>query len=78
MPRPNLISLIHELKYELRRPRLKAQEITSLLAEYESVVAQACSDYRCTKAELLKVVARDFGKWVKDEKLPWIADESGQ
>ena len=48
------------------------------MAEYESVVAKACSDYRCSKAELLKVVARDFGKWVKDEKLPWIADESGQ
>ena len=78
MPRPNLISLIHELKYELRRPRLKAQEITRLLAEYESVVEQACGDYRCAKAELLRVVARNFGKWVKDEKLPWIADESGQ
>ena len=78
MPRPSLISRIHELKYELRRPRLKAQEITRLLAEYESFVEQACGDYRCTKAELLKTVAKDFGKWVKDEKLPWIADESSQ
>ncbi len=77
MPRPSLISKIHELKYELRRPRPQAQEFTLLLAEYEALVQQACEEYRCTKAELLKVVARDFGKWVKDEKLPWIADESG-
>ena len=76
MPRPSLISRIHELKYELRRPRLKDDEIIRLSADYESLVSQACGEYRCTKAELLKTVAKDFGKWVKDEKLPWIADES--
>ena len=78
MPRPSLISRIHELKYELRRPRLDDDEIARLLAEYESLVEQACVEYRCAKAELLRTVAGDFGKWVKDEKLPWIADESSQ
>ena len=78
MPRPSLISRIHELKYELRRPRLKAQEITRLQEEFESAVEQACALYRCNKPELLRTIARDFGKWVKDEKLPWIDDESNQ
>ena len=78
MPRPSLISRIHELKYELRRPRLNDDEIARLLAEYESLLELACGEYRCTKAELLKTVAKDFGKWVKDEKLPWIADERSQ
>jgi hypothetical protein len=75
MPRPNLISRLHELKYELRRPRLKANEIVRLQAEYESLLEVACAEYRCVKPELLRVLARDFGKWVNDEKLPWIDEE---
>ena len=78
MPRPSLICRIHELKYELRRPRLKAQEITHLMADYEAEVEAACQEYHCTKAELLRTIAKDFGKWVHDEKLPWIDDESSQ
>lgn len=75
MPRPNSISRLHELKYELRRPRLKAHEIVRLQSEYEALIEQVCQEYRCIKPELLKVLARDFGKWVNDEKLPWIEEE---
>jgi len=35
-------------------------------------VQQACEEYHCSKAELLKAIAPDFGKWVKDERLPVI------
>lgn len=76
MPRPNLICRLHEFKYELRRPRLKEQEIAKLKAEYDAAIVEACALYRCAKPELLRTIARDFGKWVKDEKLPWIADEN--
>jgi len=72
MPRPNLISQIHELKYELRRSRLKVSEIPRLQADFDDLVQQACEEYHCSKAELLKAIAPDFGKWVKDERLPVI------
>ena len=48
------------------------------MADYETEVEAACQEYHCTKAELLRTIAKDFGKWVHDEKLPWIDDESSQ
>ena len=75
MSRPNLISKLHALKYELRRPRLKPHEVPRLIAQYEELVRQACSEYRCSKAELLRAIAPDFGKWVREEKLPWIEED---
>jgi capsid portal protein len=75
MPRRSSISRLHELKYELRRPRLKDDEIVRLQSEYESLIEAACVEYHCVRPELLKVLARDFGKWVNDEKLPWIQEE---
>ena len=75
MPRPNSISRLHELKYELRRPRIKDREILRLQAEYESLLEQVCTEYGCLKPELLRVIGRDFGKWVNDEKLPWIEED---
>jgi hypothetical protein len=72
MPRPSLISRIHELKYELRFSSLKDVEILKLQEDYDLLVAEACHEYRCSKAELLRTIASDFGKWVKDERLPRI------
>jgi hypothetical protein len=72
MPRPNLISRIHELKYELRFSSLKTSEIPRLQDEYDQLVSEACQEYRCSKAELLRSIASDFGKWVRDERLPRI------
>jgi len=70
MPRPSLISQIHEVKYELRRSRLKVSEIARLQADFDALVERACEEYRCSKAELLRAIASDFGKWVRDERLP--------
>ncbi len=72
MPRPSLISRIHELKYELRFSSLKTSEIPKLQEDYDLLVAEACREYRCSKAELLRSIASDFGKWVRDERLPRI------
>jgi hypothetical protein len=72
MPRPSLISRIHELKYELRFSSFKTSDIPKLQEGYDQLVIEACKEYRCSKAELLRSIASDFGKWVKDERLPRI------
>ena len=72
MPRPSLISRIHELKYELRFSSLKNSDLLRLQEDYDQLVAQVCREYQCSKAELLRAIASDFGKWVKDERLPRI------
>jgi hypothetical protein len=70
MPRPNSISEIHELKYELRLRNLKPEEFAEMQQRYERSVDRACEEFRCTKDALLKAISGDFGKWVRDEKLP--------
>jgi hypothetical protein len=72
MPRPSLISQIHELKYELRFGSLKSSEIARLQTEYDKLLGEGCREYRCSKAELLRSIAADYGKWVRDERLPQI------
>ncbi len=72
MPRPSLISRIHELKYELRFSSLKNADLLRLQEEYDHLVKEACAEYKCSKAELLRSIAPDFGKWVRDERLPRI------
>jgi hypothetical protein len=54
----------------LRRNRLKPSEAPEIVAQREEAIARACEAYRCSKVELLRAIAPDFGKWVKDERLP--------
>ncbi len=77
MPRPNLISKIHELKYEMRRARLSPAAMPKLIAAYDAKVLEACELYNCSKAELLRAIASDFGKWIKDEKMPPLEEAQG-
>ncbi len=77
MPRPSLISRIHELKYELRFGSLKAAEFSRIQEEYDRLLDEACREYRCSKAEMLRAIASDYGKWVKDERLPRIQKDLG-
>ena len=70
MPRPSLISRLHELKYELRFSSLKNSDLVRLQEEYDLLASEACLEYKCSKAELLRTIAADFGKWVRDERLP--------
>ena len=74
MSRPSLISKIHEVKYDMRRPRLNPASMPKLVAEYDALVAEACAAYGCSKAELLRTIAPDFGKWMRDEKLPPLSE----
>ena len=41
-----------------------------LVGEYDAEVLKACEAYHCSKAELLRTIASDFGKWIRDEKMP--------
>ena len=75
MPRPNSISEIHELKYELRFRNLKPDEFAEAQRRYENSLERACEEFRCGKDALLKSIASDFGKWVRDEKLPFLRSD---
>jgi hypothetical protein len=71
MPRPSLIAEIHELKYQLRNPRLAPTDFVRIQAEYDQLVGRACIQYGCAKVELLKSLRIDFGRWVNEMQLPW-------
>ena len=71
MPRPKLIDKIHELKYELRNPRIPSNDFIRIQREYDSAVNEACQQYRCAKVELLAALRIDFGRWVNEMQLPW-------
>jgi hypothetical protein len=70
MARPSLIAEIHGLKYDLRRSRLNPAELPKLLQAYEARLAEACVLFGCQKVELLRAIAPDFAKWIKEEQLP--------
>lgn len=78
MPRPNCISKIHELKYELRLAHGQPEELARLLPEYERLIIEACALYHAPKVELLRAIAPDYGKWVREEKLPWLDDPGAE
>jgi hypothetical protein len=71
MPRPKLIREIHELKYQLRNPRLPANEFIRIQQEYDSKVNNACMQHQCARVELLKALVTDFGRWVNEMELPY-------
>ena len=74
MPRPALIEKIHDLKYQLREPRLSPSDFVKIQQDYDAAVAEACRKYHCSKAELLATIRSDFGKWVNQEGLPWFSE----
>jgi hypothetical protein len=75
MPRPNSISRIHELKYELRIGHTQSSEVAKLQEMLDQAIEAACLEYRCSKAELLRTIAPDFGKWIRDERLPRLEND---
>jgi hypothetical protein len=72
MPRPALIEKIHDLKYQLREPRLLGSDFVKIQQEYDAAILEACRQYKCAKVELLTVLRSDFGRWVNQEELPWL------
>lgn len=68
MARPDYIAHVHAAKYDLRfceRP-----EKPEHLRRYQAALAEACRLSGYSAPELEAAIARDFGEWVKQERLP--------
>ena len=68
MPRPDYIARLHEAKYELRF--CDGSQKAALLKKYKEALAEAAKAAGASTIEIEAAVARDFGVWVKQEKLP--------
>lgn len=68
MPRPDYIAQLHGAKYDLRF--CAGSEKPEFLRRYKIALEEACRQSGCTGPELEAAIARDFGEWVKQERLP--------
>ena len=68
MPRPDYIAALHAAKYDLHW--CAGADKAKFLAAYKARLADACAQAGVSSSLLEAAVARDFGKWVKDEVLP--------
>jgi hypothetical protein len=68
VPRPDYIAKLHAAKYDLRF--CCGAEKPEKLRLYREVLAEAASQSNISEHMLEAAVARDFGEWVKQEKLP--------
>ncbi len=68
MPRPDYIARLHEAKYELRF--CDGSQKAAFLKKYKEALAEAAKASGLTTIQVEAAVARDFGVWVKQEKLP--------
>jgi len=72
--RPKSIAAIHEAKYELRF--CNGAEKAQRLKDYKSALAVAAKEFGVSEAMLEATVARDFGVWMKQEKMPKLPDQN--
>jgi hypothetical protein len=70
--RPEYIAALHEAKYELRF--CNGGRKVQLLKAYKEALARASRESQIPEALLEAAVARDFGTWMKQEKLPRLPD----
>jgi len=68
VPRPEYIARVHAAKYDLRFS--SRAEKPEMLRRYKAALAEACRISGYSAPELEAAVARDFGGWVKQERLP--------
>lgn len=68
MARPDYIVQLHGAKYDLRF--CSGAEKPEMVRRYKAALAEASRRSGYTGPELEAAVARDFGAWVKQEKLP--------
>lgn len=68
MARPEYIARIHAAKYDLRF--CGRAEKPEMLRRYKAALAEACRISGYAAPELEAAIARDFGEWVKQERLP--------
>jgi hypothetical protein len=68
VPRPDYIATLHAAKYDLRFAA--GSEKPEMLRRYRAALEEASRRSGFTGPELEAAVARDFGDWVKQQKLP--------
>ena len=68
MARPDYIANLHAAKYDLRFS--SGSEKPAMLRRYKAALEEASRRSGFTGPELEAALARDFGDWVKQERLP--------
>jgi len=68
VPRPKYIASLHEAKYELRF--CSGPNKQALLVRYREALAEAARESGISESLIEAAVARDFGVWMRQEKLP--------
>lgn len=68
MPRPDYIAQLHEAKYELRFS--SGTEKPELFIKYKAALENASKLSNLPGPQVEAAVSKDFGIWVKQEKLP--------
>jgi hypothetical protein len=66
--RPDYIAGLHAAKYDLRF--CSGAEKPEMMRRYKAALTEASRLSGFTGPELEAAVARDFGEWVKQERLP--------
>jgi len=68
VPRPDYIARVHAAKYDLRF--CSRAEKPEMLRRYKAALGEAGVISGYPLPELEAAIARDFGEWVKQERLP--------
>lgn len=68
MPRPDYIAHLHAAKYDLRF--CEGGQKVEMLRRYREMLADASRLSGISESLLEAAVARDFGDWVRQERLP--------
>ena len=68
MPRPDYIARLHAAKYNLRF--CDGEQKGEMLRIYRTALAEAAREAGASEALIEAAVARDFGDWVRQERLP--------
>jgi hypothetical protein len=68
VPRPDYIARLHAAKYDLRY--CSGGEKPEMLRLYQAALEEAVRLSGVSAQLLEAAVARDFGEWVKQERLP--------
>jgi hypothetical protein len=68
VPRPEYIARVHASKYDLRFCSLAEQP--AMLRRYKEALEAAGRLSGYSASEIEAAIARDFGEWVKQERLP--------
>lgn len=68
MARPDYIARLHEAKYDLHW--CERQQKPAMWRRYRAALAEASRVFEVSAHDLEAAVAKDFGKWTRDERLP--------